>query len=285
MPRLMRKMESLSGSPQPDRFSSLEGLGVKAYWEDRLGRSFGPEGVGFRMLGRNYNHAMYQVRRAVFKRILKETGRSFAGARVLDIGCGTGFYVDQWERAGAGEITGVDITAVSVEKLGARFPNHSFFQADIGSDISMLPRQDFDAISAFDVLFHIVDDEGYAQALKNIRSLLAPRGLLLWSDNFLHGAELRTSIQASRTLGHIEDILARSGFEIRMRRPMFLLMNAPVDAPGRLHRAAWRLLERTVPRSEALGWLAGKLLAPLEILLLRRATEGPSTEWMICEAV
>ena len=52
-----------------------------------------------------------------------------------------------------------------------------------------------------DVLFHIVDDEGYARAIRNLAALLAPGGLLVLTENFLTGtpaAPGTRSIGASR---------------------------------------------------------------------------------------
>ena len=59
-------------------------------------------------------------------------------------------------------------------------------RADIGGPPDQIARgASFDAVSAFDVLFHIVDDAAYGRAFQNIASLLKPGGWFLWSDNFL----------------------------------------------------------------------------------------------------
>ena len=69
-----------------------------------------------------FNDWMYRVRSRVFRRILRPLGAQIKGARVLDVGSGTGFYLERWEQLGAQEIWGLDISAVAVERLATRFP-------------------------------------------------------------------------------------------------------------------------------------------------------------------
>ena len=38
-----------------------------------------------------------------------------------------------------------------------------------------------------DVLFHIVDDDGYVRAIANLHSLLRPGGMLILTENLVHG--------------------------------------------------------------------------------------------------
>src|SRR5262245_1706679 len=102
---------------------------------------------------------MYRVRGEVFDRVVDELGTTSGRgrpARVLDVGAGTGFYVDRW-LARKASVTGVDLTEVSVRNLRERFPAARFIQADIGAPLGP-PLADeigtFDVVSAFDVLFH-----------------------------------------------------------------------------------------------------------------------------------
>ena len=61
----------------------------------------------------------------------------FSNIEVLDIGCGTGFYVNLWRnKLGAKRIAGVDITNIAVDNLKRKYPGEAeeFCQADISSD-------------------------------------------------------------------------------------------------------------------------------------------------------
>ena len=118
------------------------------------------------------------------------------------------------------------------------------------------------AVSAMDVLFHIVDDEQYRRAFVNIASALAPGGWFIWSDNFLHHDTERVTHQASRSLAESEDAVRAAGFEIVERVPMFVLMNYPTDSTSKLGRLAWTAMVSPAALAEPLGWLVGAALAP-----------------------
>lgn len=253
----------------------------KAYWESRLRQSFGLHGVGHHTLGRQYNNWLYRVRVHLFRRIMAKLPLNFA-AGVLDVGAGTGFYIERWAAAGVKQITGADITQVVVEELSKKFPAHTFVQADIGADVSALPGQPFDAISAFDVLYHIVDDALYAHAFHNIYSLLKPGGYFVFSDNFLHGETQRGVHQVSRSLTDIEKVVRDAGFEIVERFPMFVLMATPIDSRNPLLKLSWSGIRTLAGFSEVTGFLAGAALYLPERLLIAMLRESPTSEIMIC---
>jgi len=251
------------------------------YWESTLGKHFDLQGVGYGSLGARYNEWLYRLRKVIFRRVLARAGVKARQVDVLDIGSGTGFYIDLWLRAGARSVTGVDLTEVSVRVLGDRFPQARFVQADAGDSLDALGGQ-FDVVDAFDVLFHIVDDERYANAFRNIAMVCKPGGTLLFSDNFLHGETTRAAHQVCRGLPEIEIIVREAGFEIVDRVPMFIWMNQPVDTQSALTKSLW---SRTIPfagRAEWLGWLMGAALYPVDRVLTRVMRESPTTEVMIC---
>lgn len=260
----------------------------QAYWERRLREHFSLEGVGYLRLGRRFNQWMYRVRGLVFDRMVDRLvigkGATPSETRVLDIGSGTGFYVDRWLQRGM-DVTGVDLTQVAVEQLRSQYPSAQFLQADIGQPLSgplAEERGRYDVASAFDVLFHIVDDEQYGQAFQNIASLLKPAGWFLWSDNFLHRPTMRVEHQVSRSLDDSVRCLDRAGFEVVERVPMFVLMNYPADARTSLARYAWSALVAPAMLGEWWGNALGALLFPIERRLVERVKESPSTELMVC---
>jgi len=266
-----------------------DGFQTRNYWERRLRDHFSLEGVGYLRLGRRFNEWMYRVRGEVFDRLVDDLdqragGRPEGPRRVLDVGSGTGFYVDRWLRRGA-EVTGLDLTEVAVEGLRARFPAARILRADIGDPLSGPLAGEtgtFDVVSAFDVLFHIVDDAQYARALANIAALLRPTGWFLWSDNFIHQPTIRVTHQVSRSLAEVEAALAAAGLEAVERRPMFVLMNYPADTRSRALRLAWTAMVSPAMLSDRLGGVLGALLYRLERRLVARRRESPSTEVMVC---
>jgi SAM-dependent methyltransferase len=264
----------------------------RKYWESRLRKHYSLAGVGYLGLGRRFNEWMYRVRGEVFDRVVqglrpgsgeRSAVSGWADAEVLDVGAGTGFYVDRWQKLGA-RVTGLDLTEVAVEELSRCFPSAQFVRADIGRELDGVPLApgSFDAVSAFDVLFHIVDDAEYARAFSNIASMLKPGGWFLWSDNFLRHPTERSAHQVSRTLAESTRCVEAAGFEVVDRVPMFVLMNYPADTTSTLARWAWTVMVAPVVVAELFGWVLGALLYPFERALVRAKRESPSTELMVC---
>jgi len=254
----------------------------REYWEGRLSRSYTLGDVGWLGLGTGLNGWMYRVRRRVFLQALQPLIENPAQARVLDVGSGTGFYVERWHDLGVPAVTGSDLTQTAVDQLAGRHPSDRFTRFDVGSEELPFELGSFDAVSAMDVLFHIMDDDRFARAFQNISTLLRPGGLFVFSENCLHDRRLQTKNWTSRRLADIEAVVADAGLEIVERRPMFVLLNAPVDSHSRALNASWRLLTRLARTRNALGAVVGAALYPLELALVSRLREGPSTELVIC---
>jgi hypothetical protein len=112
--------------------------------------------------------------------------------------------------------------------------------------------------------------------------LLAPGGRLIFTENLVHGETQRTEFQTSRTLSTVERLLFAQGLEIEMRRPMFVLMNTPIDSNSALLQTAWRAASALAGRGRRSAYLVGALLYPLDLVLTRVLREGPSTEIVVC---
>src|SRR4051794_30174088 len=240
--------------------------------------STGFEAVGFAVLGAPLNTWMYRVRRRVLRRAIRRAGVRAEGASVLDVGTGTGFYVREWQRLGAGAVTGGDVSAAAVERVRAEIPTAKFLEADIADAIPDALGGEYDVISAFDVLFHIVEDTRFLQAIENLARLTRTRGHLLLSENFLRSSTLRHRHQVSRTRSEIDQALSAAGLEVVLRLPMFVLLNSPVDSRSRFLHLFWRGLSGVSRRSHRLGGVLGAALFLPELLLTALVREGPSTE-------
>lgn len=252
------------------------------YWESRLRGNVALDKVGYLGLGKHYNQWLYRVRKTVFRRTVRSLEIDLANSSVLDIGSGTGFYIQQWKDLGTKELVGLDITTAAVEHLRARFPDTPFYKADITEDTLPVCGAKFDIISAFDVLFHIVDEARYRSALANIYSLLRPGGLFLFSDMFPHNETPTCQHVLYRRLAHIEEALHERGLHVLGRRPVFVLMSEPLDSTSRTRKLLWRGIQRAVSVHETSGFIVGGALYPLEVLLTSLLKESSSTEVMIC---
>ena len=114
--------------------------------------------------------------------------RCAAGARVLDIGCGTGYGTSELARSALSAV-GIDIALEAVAYGRAHYgqPNLSFLAASA----TVLPFADstFDVVTAFEVIEHLSEWRGL---LAEARRALRPEGVFLVSTpNRLYYTESR----------------------------------------------------------------------------------------------
>jgi SAM-dependent methyltransferase len=266
--------------------SDGEGRGAfdpSEYWQKRLSDSYSLGSVGWSSLGEKFNEWSYAVRRRVFGRAACRALAGRADANVLDVGSGTGFYLDLWQRLGAGYLTGCDLTEVAAQRLEQRFPGATIKRVDIGDAELALPQRAYDAISIVDVLFHIVDDARYVRALSNLSGLLKPGGTLILSENLVP-RQSRAAHQVTRSRTWILSALREAGLVVDHEQPMFFLMNTPVGSDRPLLHRWWELMMKVVPRHEAIGWAVGATLFPIELALTRLLANrhSPSTTLVVC---
>lgn len=145
---------------------------VQAYYDRMAARLYAVE-------GRNWH---LQSRMAINLDTIDSYGPATGGPerpRVLDIGCGTGFLLEQLAGRGYAGV-GVDLSPESVaiarrrlEELGVA----DHLEAQVGSAYEP-PEGPFDLITLTDVLEHLEDPRACLRAL---RAVLAPGGLLVVS--------------------------------------------------------------------------------------------------------
>jgi 2-polyprenyl-3-methyl-5-hydroxy-6-metoxy-1,4-benzoquinol methylase len=255
----------------------------RSYWDRRLKNDWTLRGTALSDLSYSFNKWMYRVRRDVFRRTIRKLPLDLRTADVLDVGPGTGFYIDQWQRLGARRVSGLDIAESAVERLRERFPGVPFECMDISDKAAAQLPGHFDIISSFDVLLHIVDDERFKQAIDNIYGLLVPGGWLVFSDPFPHRDGFPQMVHYStRKLNEIERILRATGFEIVRRRPMIVTMTAPFDLTSKWRFRLWEMLVDRLTRNEWTGGAIGAVLFLAEMVLTRILRESPSMEIMVC---
>ncbi len=135
----------------------------------------------------------------------------YAGKKVLDIGCGPGWYTVQYARGGA-QVTGVDLTERAVQ-LATRFiQREGLANAEVmQADAQVLPFEpdSFDLVASSGVLHHAPDTE---QTFREVRRVLRPGGearITLYYMNALLRSPLlfRLLLLALRVLGvHHHDV-------------------------------------------------------------------------------
>lgn len=121
--------------------------------------------------------------RAARGRFVRDFVRPEPGARVLDVGCGTGSLLDHLPRDV--EYVGYDLNpryiAAARERYGGR---GRFFQARVGDPLP-LENGVFDLVVAKAILHHLGDDEAH-QLIASARLQLRPGGALVTIDPAFH---------------------------------------------------------------------------------------------------
>jgi SAM-dependent methyltransferase len=125
-----------------------------------------------RMAQLDTSHWWYRARREILAKLIVRKIAPPAGARILEIGCGTGHNLPMLARFGSVEAIEMDeaARAVAAQRLGravgsARLP-----------DLEGVKERHYDLVALLDVLEHVEDDRA---ALTSIARRLKPGGALL----------------------------------------------------------------------------------------------------------
>ena len=241
---------------------------ARRFWQETLSAQFDLCGTGHPGLSAAYNRRCYDLRRVVLDQVLVKHRVPVAGREVLDAGCGSGFFVDLWLSRGA-HVTGVDLTDVAVERLSERFPSARFMVGDLST---WRPPRQYDVVSCFDVLFHIVDDAAWERAMTNLTDAVAPGGYFVFTEHFFDRVDVeQASHNRSRGRDAYRTALIARGLAVLDERPTPHLMNRELG-PFRFLNRAPELLYRV-----DLALLTTKLLegdGGNRLVLARRPVTG-----------
>lgn len=98
--------------------------------------------------------------------------RCTAGMKILDVGCGSGWFT--LELARYGEVTGVDLASGTLARLEVEHPEVSWRGGDFLS--LELPQGAFDLVTSLETIAHVSDQQAFAD---RIGRLVKPGGTLL----------------------------------------------------------------------------------------------------------
>lgn len=188
-----------------------------AYWRNRVVSGSDLSIVGHRSMGLAYNAQIYERRLEVLNDMLeRHVTKPVTELRILDIGCGSGFYTGYWAERGVRDYVGVDISASTISHLFKQYPDFNFVNADISESEpeGLAEQRPFDLVTIFDVFYHIVDDERFAKAIRHIGTLTASSGVVLVMDQ-LHSQRYQISKHVVyRDRKEYANLFDRSGLEL-----------------------------------------------------------------------
>ena len=258
----------------------------KVFWEKRLSKDFSIKGVGCTGFSYNYNKWMYKAAEEGLNKILK---KSLKGKKILDIGCGTGYYLKYYLSKEADDISGLDITKKSITNLKKKYPHLKFFNADISKKLPF--KSKYDIIAAIGVLYHIVDDDKFENSIRNMRKAAKEGSMIILQDNFLKKYQPpKAGIHCYfRTYDYYKKILKKNGIEIIEKVPMFYFLNPPFDINNNLLRRvalfSWNVTMSIFAKREFTGNIMGFALYHIDKMMLKIAKDSIALETIVCRVV
>lgn len=151
------------------------------------------------------------ARRAAF---FVERARLAPGRRALELGCGTGVFLERVATSGA-EIRGIDLSADLLAKARARLAGVANVHLDCGNAEAMpYPDGSFDAVYGSSVLHHL----SLERALREVCRVLRPGGLIAFSEPNILNPQVALMFRfgpTKRYFGVSPDEMAFSRFRAR----------------------------------------------------------------------
>jgi 2-polyprenyl-3-methyl-5-hydroxy-6-metoxy-1,4-benzoquinol methylase len=217
-------------------------------------------------------------RNRLFKKIVYAQTLSTRKTKFLEIGCGTGNFIEKIIENENLEVTGSEIYLKGLQYAKKNLPHVNFIQFDITQGTI---GEEFDLIVAFDVIEHIEDD---VAALLNINKMLnkgggfimtVPQHMFLWS-------RLDEIVKHKRRYSRRELVtkLQDSGFDISYATSFLfvlfplMLISRLFDKSGDQSQFDEVALEKRVKFPNALNWIFD-LFMRIDELLIRLGISLP----------
>ena len=214
-------------------------------------------------------------------------------ARMLEVGVGSGFWVDFWQRLGW-QVDGCDLVPDAVERLREVHPSARFWVADVSSTDGILGASDglaadgYDLVTATSVLLHVTEDAAFEQALVNVAGAVRPGGHLLLVEPALTIKKKQAPFDPAkhsraRVLRSYEEPLQRLGMELVDVAPTTVLAANPLEAGGprrrRAYRKWWARVSQAKEHPRRVRWL-GPTMYALDWVLMRTG-EAPTSKILL----
>jgi len=154
--------------------------------------------------------------------------REVLSGRVLEVGCGAGRVLGYLVALG-GEVHGIDISQTMVEYCRRTYPGADVRRGDLGA-LTASEHAPFDAVLATYNVLDVLDDAQRRRVLGEMRSLLGPAGLLIFSShNLAHvDREREAAVPAPRRRRALELLSKLVG------RPPVAVAQAAIRTPLRM---------------------------------------------------
>ena len=166
-----------AGFPSDEREQAAEVTRISAAYRER-------DSTGSSTNVYRFENAAYAFYLQAVEWHLLETFRyspvELAGARVLDIGCGSGYFVNRLAEFGARDATGVDLMPARIEAARTRYPGLRF----VCANAAQMPFDDteFDVVTQFTCFSSVLHPDLRSAIAAEMWRVLRPGGIIVSFD-------------------------------------------------------------------------------------------------------
>jgi len=151
-----------------------EGNHGPTFWDERCMR-FGHTGWSDELV---YNYDQ-PLRLKAIRKAISRFRLVGDGDTALDIGCGTGDFIQLLSEAGA-RVTGLDVSQEAVRIARQRFQGNDRVEVITGKVEELdFPPESYDLVTSITVLQHIVDDRLFDRAVQNVTEVVKTGGNII----------------------------------------------------------------------------------------------------------
>lgn len=231
------------------------------YWQQRLSEHFDLRSVGHISFDQKYNQYLYALKLSRLEHIMKKHSICLRGKSICDIGCGTGVFVDYFNKKCVRQVIGVDIAPVSIQHLKSLFPTFDFIVADISKEPIGIADK-VDVVNAFDIFYHITENDLFEYALNNTSGILKTGGIAFITDAFGRKDSSPARHVHFRSWQIWNKALAKNNMRVLDIMPLYYSMNRVFAPPLLLNKVASLLyrFDRTLQRTGLSNGMNIKLL-------------------------
>ena len=280
---------------------------VEAFWDDARRQAGEDQQTGYRtdawpgeVAARRFAGELRQLDRVLAR-------HPVARGMCLDVGCGTGVWLEQLARRFA-HVDGIDLSAQMVASANARIAAHGVANARVeqGSVADLAPGRVYDLIFVGGLLMY-VDDVQLDDVVARLAARLAPGGVMILRESTYAGrtayrdAPLSAGLFGRRDVARpayraiyrpercYRDTFARQGLAIAATRTntSYLLAEVATGTLLALDKLTFGALRRNRPRAERVARWLHRLGVLWPALLVRPAIRWAwrlGNTWFVCEA-
>jgi len=172
-PGTKEKLHGLNLMRLSRKYRTQRGYDAEKYWND-LHVKYGAD---IRAVGRHRDEdkdmELYANSEEIFVKLCSRTGIDFKKCRVLEIGCGSGYWTSVVAGLGCPDYLGGDISDFAIKKARKEFPKYNFECLDVTEQEI---QGQYDVIMMIDVTQHITDRDKFVYAMENVRHALKKDG-------------------------------------------------------------------------------------------------------------